>query len=385
MDTLKLDFEDQGEVVINIEVDGKVAKVVKFRRKIPQEFIDNMYQKYKDPSLYSRDKYAGIPIKRLVQFYGDKGVIYTYDNQPHEHKPWDPSLLTLRSFLDPTNQEGWNSVQIILYQKGEDDLARHADNEVDVDQTSKITSVSAGTTRTMTFYMNDQLIQQVKLENGTVLEMSRDTQEILKHGILKDFDVKEPRVSWIFRKIKTETKKIPADSDSGSKTNVSDMNNRINSVSSNSNTLEKQLSELKQAFDQYKKKTEVELINLRKEVANLKYHWRKKSQTSQSQSTQPQKAQLPQSTQSQPPQPPQPPLPPLPPPRPQLPHNQIHHQPQPQPPQPPLLSIPFIITKLQEFMESTKFRPLSCIFPSCDTLWYIILSSWSSFVQITDT
>ena len=110
---------------------------------------------------------------------------------------------------------------MILYQKGEDCLAPHADNEVDVDQSSKITSVSAGTTRTMVFYMNDQEIQQVKLENGTVLEMSGNTQEILKHGILKELDV--PRVCWVFRKLKTETKKLSDDSDSVIKTNIGDM------------------------------------------------------------------------------------------------------------------------------------------------------------------
>ena len=153
-------------------------------------------------------------------------------------------LQTLKTLVDPFGIYGYNSCGVNLYPDGKKGLKDHSDNEPDI-LGHVISTVSVGATRQMIFRAKyTQGSETVSLDHGSLLEMQEDCQDLLTHAIAKSEDIKEPRISFTFRKLKKEEKA--------------------------SKSTEEVLLALKRDFEEYKRKKELELSKIRQELARLR-------------------------------------------------------------------------------------------------------------------
>lgn len=97
----------------------------------------------------------------------------------------------------------------LRYRNGDDHMGEHRDNEVELDKTVPIASVSLGQTRKFVFKHTDvrkkiRQIELVKLDlhNGSLLMMNWPTNEYWYHSVPKQRKASNVRLNFTFRKIK---------------------------------------------------------------------------------------------------------------------------------------------------------------------------------------
>lgn len=145
-----------------------------------------------------------VPLPRLVAWYGDPGARYFYSGIHNEPLPWSPELASMRdrcTALFPDHP--FNSVLINWYRDGNDSIGYHVDNERDLINNSTIATVSLGGPRT--FHLKSKHgsgeVTKVKLEHGSLLLMYGECQKNWLHGIPKEPELVEPRISLTFRTV----------------------------------------------------------------------------------------------------------------------------------------------------------------------------------------
>ena len=200
-------------------------------------------------------------INRLVQFYGDEGVVYEYNGYNHYHKPWIPLLSKLKMIVDPLAQIGYNSAGVTLYPNGSYGISGHQDGIP-----GTIATVSFGAERICEFEdSKGTFYQQIVLEHGSILEMQHEFQQLLLHGIQKNPEVKEARVSIVFRKIPVEVKENVS-----SEQLLQNLKKGMEELKQQNSTMVQAQLVLRQEFDEFKRRKENELSKLRRQVALLK-------------------------------------------------------------------------------------------------------------------
>ncbi len=146
-----------------------------------------------------------VPLPRLVSWHGDPGARYYYSGIQNEPAPWTETLLALKKKCDalfPTHP--FNSVLLNYYRSGDDAIGDHCDNERDLVDNSTIATISLGATRTFRLKYKDksQDTIKIKLEPGSLLLMYGECQKRLLHGINRELDVMEPRISLTYRTVR---------------------------------------------------------------------------------------------------------------------------------------------------------------------------------------
>ena len=138
------------------------------------------------------------------------GVLpYSYGRTKHapaafpDHPLFDEIFEKLSGF--GVNREEY-SILCTHYPNGHADLPLHQDNEPSIVEDSVIYTVSVGATRHLKVYNTDGPLREyvVPLENGTVYTMSRVSQNQWRHGLDKEPNVTDPRVSFTVRKLSPE-------------------------------------------------------------------------------------------------------------------------------------------------------------------------------------
>ena len=147
------------------------------------------------------------PQPRLVAWYGDDAMNYSYSGVSLSALPWTPGLLQLKDKVDRLCDTSFNSVLLNYYRDHRDSMGFHADDEPELGQFPTIASVSFGEERQFVLkhkYRED--IEDVKLHlpSGSLLLMRGATQANWKHGIPKESRPCGPRVNLTFRVIQRE-------------------------------------------------------------------------------------------------------------------------------------------------------------------------------------
>ena len=141
---------------------------------------------------------------RHLCYYGSS--IYSYNGIRHKPKPIPASgnylchiLEHIKSVL-PDFQ--FNSVLLTKYNNGLDNLGFHSDNEPEIMPNSDIVTISLGQTRIAKFRClsvgNDYPEQELVLNHGNVMIMSRNSQNFFQHSIAAD-ESENPRISITLR------------------------------------------------------------------------------------------------------------------------------------------------------------------------------------------
>jgi alkylated DNA repair dioxygenase AlkB len=145
----------------------------------------------------------GIKVKepRLTSWHSDYS--YTYSRNRRDPQPWTPMLLDLKTLAETVAASSFNGVLLNLYRTGEDSIGFHADNEKEFGHNPTIVSMSFGGMRLFELQNIYDSSQRVilKLESGSILIMSGETQTYWKHGVRKTKKPVEPRINLTFRNI----------------------------------------------------------------------------------------------------------------------------------------------------------------------------------------
>jgi alkylated DNA repair dioxygenase AlkB len=148
------------------------------------------------------------PQPRLIAWYGDAALRYSYSGITLTALPWTPALQALRRQLEAHSGAAFNSVLLNYYRDQRDSMGLHADDEPELGSQPVIASLSLGATRTLVFkHRRAPAVADVRLPltSGSLLLMRGATQACWKHGINKQTRGCGPRVNLTFRRVITFT------------------------------------------------------------------------------------------------------------------------------------------------------------------------------------
>ena len=139
---------------------------------------------------------------RLVAWFGDPGVTYSYSGTTHMPIGWTTDLLRLKGECERVSNAQFNSALANLYRDGNDSVAWHADDEPELGTEPVIASLSLGAERR--FHLRHRASGQtvrVDLPTGSVLVMSGRCQAEWSHQISKTKRQVGPRINITFRRV----------------------------------------------------------------------------------------------------------------------------------------------------------------------------------------
>jgi len=165
-----------------------------------QSLIDDIRWRQEHVTLWGRT----YPQPRLVSFYGDEGLEYTYSGVNLGALPWTPLLLQLKDRVEELSGSPFNTVLLNYYRDHRDSMGFHADDEPELGPDPVIASLSFGEERLFVLkHRHRGDIENIRLElpSGSLLVMRGATQANWKHGIPKRSRACGPRVNLTFRTI----------------------------------------------------------------------------------------------------------------------------------------------------------------------------------------
>ncbi|OJU45271.1 MAG: alpha-ketoglutarate-dependent dioxygenase AlkB [Bacteroidales bacterium 45-6] len=140
--------------------------------------------------------------KRKVAWYGEKPFEYTYSKVTRHALSWTTELLELKSFIERETGESFNSCLLNLYHNGNEGMAWHSDEEIDLKKNGAIASLTFGAERKF-LLKHKQTNEKVELilEHGSLLVMKDTTQTFWRHKLPTTTRITAPRISLTFRTI----------------------------------------------------------------------------------------------------------------------------------------------------------------------------------------
>ncbi|GAB4144604.1 MAG: alpha-ketoglutarate-dependent dioxygenase AlkB [Bacteroidia bacterium] len=140
---------------------------------------------------------------RLVAWYGDEGIAYTYSGKTLTALPWTAELMQIKDRVEAVSGETFNSVLCNYYRYGQDSMGWHSDDEKELGEEPVIASVSFGAERKFVLKeKNGSDKTELMLENGTLLLMYGKCQQHYKHALPKSMRVSQGRINLTFRRVK---------------------------------------------------------------------------------------------------------------------------------------------------------------------------------------
>jgi alkylated DNA repair dioxygenase AlkB len=146
------------------------------------------------------------PQPRLIAWYGDVGMIYTYSGIQLEPLAWTRTLVDIKSRIEAVAGTDFNSVLLNYYRDQRDSMGLHSDDEPELGERPILASLSLGEERIFVLkHKRAKALRPVrlKLASGSLLLMRGETQRYWKHGIDKETRPCGPRVNLTFRRIRT--------------------------------------------------------------------------------------------------------------------------------------------------------------------------------------
>ena len=139
--------------------------------------------------------------QRNIGFFSDKSKGYKYSNKMMESKPLTQSN---RELLDIVNNEfgtQFNGILVNKYMDGNDYISAHSDDETGIDLNGVI-SISYGAERIFRIRNKDtkHIIYDELTTHCSILHMGGNFQKLYTHEIPIQKKIKEPRISFTFRK-----------------------------------------------------------------------------------------------------------------------------------------------------------------------------------------
>ena len=143
-----------------------------------------------------------ITTNRLVAFYANKPLSYTYSNITKTAIPFTPLLDELKCIVEKETGECYNSCLLNLYHNGEEGMGWHSDNDPDLLSHAAIASLSFGAQRKFSFkHKHSHNVVSLPLKHGSLLVMKNQTQDYWLHALPKSKKVSDVRINLTFRTV----------------------------------------------------------------------------------------------------------------------------------------------------------------------------------------
>jgi alkylated DNA repair dioxygenase AlkB len=191
------------------ELSGEDLSVSIVRQAISPADSDRLYAHLMEQIPWQQDYLTMFgkkaPLPRLTSWFGEGGTTYTYSGITMNPNPWTAELLEAKRIVEELSDAQFNALLLNLYRDGQDSVAWHADDEVELGPTPTIGSLSLGSPRTFQLRRKDDPSdrRQLELASGDLVIMSGYTQKYWLHRIPKTSKKVGPRINLTFRGIET--------------------------------------------------------------------------------------------------------------------------------------------------------------------------------------
>lgn len=139
---------------------------------------------------------------RLMAFYGDQNISYSFSRNTYNALPWTDSLIKIKSKLESDFNIPFNSVLLNMYRSGKDSMDWHQDNEKELGENPIIASVNFGASRKFELRNIDSREKIIfELGHGALLLMKGKTQHYWQHRVPKTKREVSVRINLTFRNI----------------------------------------------------------------------------------------------------------------------------------------------------------------------------------------
>ena len=140
-------------------------------------------------------------IKRKMAYCSEEPVMYQYANLEFMGEYWHYPLEIINQLLAYEGNFIFNSVLLNMYADGKDEINWHSDKEPSLGDNPIIACVNLGATRKFWFRKKEPNSEKFfhELSDGDLLIMGQDCQANYLHAILKESEIKEPRISLTYR------------------------------------------------------------------------------------------------------------------------------------------------------------------------------------------
>jgi len=139
--------------------------------------------------------------QRNIGFFSDKSIGYKYSKKMMESKPLTKSMSELLTIINNIIGAEFNGILVNKYMDGNDYISTHSDDETGLDVLGVI-SISYGAERIFRIRKKEtkQHICDEITTHCSILHMGGNFQKLYTHEIPIQKKIKEPRISFTFRK-----------------------------------------------------------------------------------------------------------------------------------------------------------------------------------------
>ena len=141
-------------------------------------------------------------IPRQMAAYGDSlAITYSFSGIKTHARPWTPTLYAIKRMVETETNCKYNFCLVNRYRDGYDSIAKHKDDEKDLEMDYPIACVSLGQSRTLKFSKPGCKSVKFSTNSGSLLVMRSPTNKYWNHEIPKEPMKIGVRISLTFRKI----------------------------------------------------------------------------------------------------------------------------------------------------------------------------------------
>jgi alkylated DNA repair dioxygenase AlkB len=137
---------------------------------------------------------------RLIAWAGTIG--YRYSGQTLEPRPFTPTLDRLLARVQERSGALFNHVLANRYRDGRDSIGLHADDEPELGDAPIVATVSVGATRRFVLKPRQKATgpgHTLEVRHGSLVIMGGSSQRHYVHGVPRQPDVRDERISLTFR------------------------------------------------------------------------------------------------------------------------------------------------------------------------------------------
>ena len=139
--------------------------------------------------------------QRNVGFFSNQSIGYKYSKKMMDSKPLSSSMSKLLHIINMEIGAEFNGILVNKYMDGNDYISAHSDDETGLDSVG-VVSISYGSERI--FRIRNKETKEIVCDELTthcsILHMGGSFQRLYTHEIPIQKKVKEPRISFTFRK-----------------------------------------------------------------------------------------------------------------------------------------------------------------------------------------
>lgn len=139
--------------------------------------------------------------QRSVGFFSNDSIGYKYSKKMMDSKPLSEAMSELLLTINTAIGAEFNGILVNKYMDGNDYISAHSDDEAGLDSVG-VVSISYGSERI--FRIRDKETKEIVCDESTthcsILHMGGNFQKLYTHEIPIQKKIKEPRISFTFRK-----------------------------------------------------------------------------------------------------------------------------------------------------------------------------------------